>query len=252
MIYQAGFAAAAIHRFMSEDPRFGYTQGNGRWGWSPSGAVALFNWQGFTYKIPAGDYDCASSVTMAWQKALEPTAYNGALGEGGYNSSGLWVSWYTGNINPGFRASRLFFAEHPSFIASPGDLYLHERQHVAMCQTQEPDVLSEFVSNEVGGIVGGAIGDQTGGESRLAAYYDFPPYGWDVIMHYNGLADFEIGEIMEPVDVWAYKNPELTRIDAYAHLLEMHAESKQALRELAALGADVAELKRKVQELSKN
>lgn len=243
MIYRANDAAAAIHRFMCDDPRFGYTQGPGRWGDSPSGEIAIFEWQGFKYEIPAGDYDCSSSVVMAWQKALEPTAYKGALGETGYNSSGMWVSWYTGNIEPGFRASGLFASKSAAFLASPGDLYLQTAHHVAMCQTQYPDVISEFISNEVGGIVGGVIGDQMGNESILRDYYDWPNGGWSCIMHYNGKADFEIGEDMTPKDVWAYRNKDIAPIDAYAYLIETHTMCKQLMREITHLESEVIKLK---------
>ena len=61
-----------------------------------------------------------------------------------------------------------------------------------MCQdggTDGPlgyDALSEFCINEFGQVYGGQRGDQTGGESRIAGYYDFP---WNCTLHYNGKAD---------------------------------------------------------------
>ena len=36
------------------------------------------------------------------------------------------------------------------------------------------DALSEFCINEFGGTYGGKRGDQTGGESRIAAFYSYP------------------------------------------------------------------------------
>lgn len=245
MLYKANEAAAAIHAFMCKDKRFGYTQGPERWG-TASGQTARFSYEGFTFNVPIGDYDCSSSVVKAWQLALEPTDYAGALGRDGFNSCGQWVSWYTGNMEPGFRASGLFQSKSAAFFASPGDLYLDSDSHVAMCQTQTPDVLSEFLINESGGITGGITGDQTGSESRIAPFYDF---GIDCILHYNGKADFETEDNMEPVDVWAYKNPDITKIDAYAHLLETHDETKQILREVVRLGSEVSQLKLELAKL---
>jgi hypothetical protein len=52
-----------------------------------------------------------------------------------------------------------------SFVAEPGDLHLSEANHVAMCQTQYPDVLSEFSWGD-----NGAYGDQGGWAG--SHYYD--------------------------------------------------------------------------------
>lgn len=70
-----------------------------------------------------------------------------------------------------------------SFTAQRGDIYLNEANHTAMCQSPNPDLLSEFCLNEFGGVYGGQTGDQTGKESRIAAYYNYP---WDGILHYEG------------------------------------------------------------------
>lgn len=72
-----------------------------------------------------------------------------------------------------------------SFLAKPGDLYLNEANHVAMCQTQTPDVLSEFSWGD-NGAYGNRRGDQSGNEASVHGYYDYP---WDGILHYNGKAD---------------------------------------------------------------
>ena len=60
------------------------------------------------------------------------------------------------------------------------------------------DCLGEFSLAETGGIYGQS-GDQTGGESSIHGYYDYP---WDGILHYNGKADedsFEPQPVPEPV-----------------------------------------------------
>ena len=172
--------AAENHRRMCVDPRFGYTQGDARWGnankpewWETLGVMCLF-W--------VGDRDCASSYIDAWNEALRGTPYEGAL----------LGAWWTGNIEEVFVGSGLFERKPPSFLAEPGDAYLVHRpddiEHVSMCQTQYPDVLSEFVHNEFGGITGGQEGDQTGGESVVRPYWE-PNGGYDCILHYNGKAD---------------------------------------------------------------
>lgn len=166
-----GELAAQVHRRMCDDPRFGYSWDE-RWG------AASESWTvgGVAFPIKVGDYDCSSSTITAWRKALAGTKWEGRLD----------AATYTGNMRAVFVASGLFEWKPMSFTASPGDLYLNEECHVAMCQTQVPDVLSEFCINEAGGVYGGKRGDQTGGESRLAGYYDYP---WSGILHYNGKAD---------------------------------------------------------------
>lgn len=163
--------AAEIHRRMVEDDRFGYDWSE-RWGANEE----TWTIDGKRYTIDVGDYDCSSSVITAWRLALEHTDYEGALDD----------AYYTGNMRRVFANSGLFTWEDMDFIADTGDLYLNEADHVAMCQTQEPDILSEFSINEFGGVYGGARGDQTGREAHLGRYYDYP---WDGILHYNGKAD---------------------------------------------------------------
>lgn len=167
--------AAAIHKRMCEDSRFGYSWEE-RWGYYWN----VWNYDGRDYVVYAGDYDCSSSTITAWKKAVEGTAYEGKL-DG---------ATYTGNMRSVFVNSGLFEWKPMSFLAEPGDLYLNEGCHVAMCQTQYPDILSEFSSNEYGGAYGGSRGDQTGWESHVTDYYDYP---WDGILHYNGKADGSSG-----------------------------------------------------------
>lgn len=192
--------AAAIHRHMCECPKHGYTQGGGRWGQGPNDPCYI-EVGGRTYEIPGNDYDCSSSVKKAWEVALQGSPYEGCFGYNGYDSQGAWRSWYTGNEIDLFCGSGLFSWEPMSFIADTGDLYLNVQSHVAMCQTQVPDVLSEFYINEFGDITGGQIGDQTGGESWVRAYYSFP---WDGILHYNGKADYEGDD--DDMSILTYKN----------------------------------------------
>ena len=162
--------AAATHARMCNDPRFGYSWEE-RWGHTPE------KWTigGSTFSMNVGDYDCSSSTITAWRKALTGTKYAHALDD----------ATYTGNMREVFVGSGLFEWKPMSFLAEPGDLYLNEENHVAMCQTQVPDVLSEFSWGD-NGAYGNRRGDQDGGESSVHAYYDYP---WDGILHYNGKAD---------------------------------------------------------------
>ena len=73
------------------------------------------------------------------------------------------------------------FKWHPmstGYVAKPGDVYLNEVNHTAMCTSAVPDLLGEFSISETGGI-DGAEGDQTGWESHECAYYNYP---WDGIL----------------------------------------------------------------------
>lgn len=85
-----------------------------------------------------------------------------------------------------FVGSGLFEWLGMSFLAEPGDLYLLEANHVAMCQTQYPDVLSEFSWGD-NGAYGNQRGDQGGWEASVHGYYDYP---WDGILHFVGDDDW--------------------------------------------------------------
>lgn len=128
---------------------------------------------GRTYHLQQGDRDCSSAVCECWRLALEGTPRQGAL-DG---------ATYTGNMRKVFVGSGLFEWKPMSFTAQPGDVYLAEGAHTAMCITAVPDMLAEFSLNEFGGAYGGKVGDQTGRESRVRPYYDYP---WDGILHYAG------------------------------------------------------------------
>ena len=171
-----GKAAAAAHKQMCTNPGFGYTMALGsRWGQTGKGYISG-SLGGIKWRIKIGDRDCSSSSIDAWKAVLANTKYAHAL-DGAVN---------TQNIERVFVASGLFVRKPMSFLAEPGDLYLSPGHHVAMCQTQHPDILSEFRINEKGGAYGGRVGDQTGKESWVRSYYNYP---WKMIIHYNGKLD---------------------------------------------------------------
>ena len=152
---------------MCEDDRFGYS-------WEERYGAVWETWEigGKDYRIRVGDYDCSSSTITAWSVALQGTPWEGAL-DGAVT---------THNMRSVFVGSGLFEWLGMSFLAEPGDLYLSEQSHVAMCQTQYPDVLSEFSWGD-NGAYGNQRGDQGGWEASVHGYYDYP---WDGILHFVG------------------------------------------------------------------
>lgn len=173
--------AALIHADMCDDDRNGYS-------WSPRqggdyGGNKTLTIDGKKYTYPLGSYDCSSSVIKAWQLAIQYTKYKGRL-DG---------ATYTGNMRSVFKASGLFDVwDTDTTEAVRGDVYLNDANHTAMCQDGGKDgvygydALSEFCINENGEVYGGKVGDQTGTEAYIHAFYNYP---WNVTLHYNGKAD---------------------------------------------------------------
>ncbi|MBQ9002343.1 MAG: hypothetical protein IJ087_10860 [Eggerthellaceae bacterium] len=159
--------AAEIHRRMCEDDRFGYS-------WEERYGATWETWEidGKSYRIRIGDYDCSSSTITAWSVALQHTPWEGALD----------AAATTHNMSEVFCGSGLFERMGTSFLAEPGDLYLNDSNHVAMCQSQYPDVLSEFSWGD-NGAYGNKRGDQSGWEASVHGYYDYP---WSCILHFVG------------------------------------------------------------------
>lgn len=250
-------AAASFHARQCDDPRFGYTQGSGRWG----DASNLETWEagGVTGTFAVGDRDCSSSVIDCWREALRGSDYEGAL-DG---------ATYTGNMRSVFTASGLF-DWHPmgdGYVAKRGDVYLNEASHTAMCQSAVPDTLSEFSINELGTITGGQVGDQTGSESRIGAYYDFP---WDGVLSYNGKADemaFTDEDCKRVADqVWRYMlGSEDGDADAGNYMREIRRNTRELTRtddptgrgsehtmqfRLAFVGARLDEIEKRIEQIA--
>ena len=119
-------------------------------------------------QIAGGDRDCSSAIISAYQAA------------------GLDVNAsYTGNMRSAFMATGLFeWWDTNSSSAERGDIYLNEANHTAMCVDDGSgsygyDALAEFSISETGGIYG-EVGDQTGYESHICPYYNYP---WDLTLH---------------------------------------------------------------------
>lgn len=119
---------------------------------------------GKKYYLEQGDRDCSSAVITSFESA-------------GISCGG---ATYTGDMRPSMVGSGNF-RWHPmsdGYIAKRGDVYLAEYKHAAMCTSAVPDMLAEFSISETGGI-DGVEGDQTGRESYIHAYYNYP---WDGIL----------------------------------------------------------------------
>ena len=217
-----GKLAAAIHRRMVDDDRFGYSWAE-RWG----ATTETWTVDGVTFPMKVGDYDCSSSTITAWRKALTGTPWADALD----------AATFTGNMRSVFVASGLFEWKPMTFIAEPGDLYLDEANHVAMCQSQSPDLMSEFSISETGGTTG-KRGDQTGREAAVNPYRSFA----DGILHYNHKADgpAETDEeapmtfLFEPdgrKEVWFYDGGHVVRLTNLDHMKAIQSAYKLATGE---------------------
>ena len=145
----------------------GYTQGN-RWGNGCKETIDLGD--GVSVEVMQGDRDCSSAIISALNAVGIDTGdatYTGNMKRNILNT-GLFV-WY--GIN--------------DFSAQRGDIYLNEVNHTAMCTSAYGsaggDMLAEFSIAENGTAYGNE-GDQTGWESHICAYYDYP---WDGILHWK-------------------------------------------------------------------
>lgn len=169
--------AAIIHADMCNDERNGYSWNPRTGGDHPAGIKKLYI-DGLEYSYPLGSWDCSSSACKAWQEAIKHTRYRGCL------DGATW----TGNMRSVFANSGLFDVwDTNSTVAQRGDVYLNDETHTAMCQTSDPDMLSEFSMSETGDVYNNQVGDQTGWESHITGFYDYP---WWCTLHYNHAADF--------------------------------------------------------------
>lgn len=145
-----------------------------------SGGTETLEIGGEYYTIATGDRDCSSAVCSAYQAAGVPVKDYGAT--------------YTGNMKRAFLATGQFEWKPMSFTAQRGDVYLNEVHHTAMCTSVIPDMLAQFSISE-NGTIHGQTGDQTGQESNIRPYYDYP---WDGILHYIGDGEASGGQSSVP------------------------------------------------------
>lgn len=155
--------AAQIMEHLVSCNRHGYSQYS-RQGDGGSETITLSD--GSQVTINTGDRDCSSAVIDA------------------YRSAGVDVggATYTGNMRSCMCGTGNFGWMPMSYIAQRGDIYLNEVNHTAMCTSAVPDMLAEFSISE-NGTIDGVEGDQTGYESHIRTYYDYP---WNGILRYIG------------------------------------------------------------------
>lgn len=144
----------------------GYTQAS-RWGNGVTETIDLG--EGVTVNVFLGDRDCSSAIISALR----------AVGVDTLDAT------YTGNMKWNILKTGLFqWFDINDFSAQRGDIYLNEQCHTAMCTSAYGsaggDMLAEFSISENGTIYGNE-GDQTGNESHICSYYDYP---WDGILHW--------------------------------------------------------------------
>lgn len=153
--------AVKLFKHLIDHNWHGYSQIS-RWGDGYGTCPIVIN--GKTYQLQKGDRDCSSAIISAFEAS-------------GISCGG---ATYTGNMRACMTATGNFKWHQMStgYVAKPGDVYLNEVNHTAMCTSAVPDLLGEFSISETGGI-DGAEGDQTGWESHECAYYNYP---WDGIL----------------------------------------------------------------------
>nr|DAF70063.1 MAG TPA: putative cytoplasmic protein [Caudoviricetes sp.] len=156
-------AAVAIMKHLVTDPDHGYSQIR-RQGTSASQCEVVVD--GHKFYVNRGDRDCSSAVINAFR----------AAGIDCGNAT------YTGNMRSEMTKTGNFMVMPMSYSAQPGDVYLNDVNHTAMCisayGSAEGDLLAEFSGSEYG-TIDGQSGDQTGWESHITNYYDYP---WNCIL----------------------------------------------------------------------
>lgn len=153
--------AVQLMRHLVDHDWHGYSQYS-RWGDGEGVCPVVVG--GKTYYLEQGDRDCSSAIISAFEAA-------------GISCGG---ATYTGNMRQLMCATGNF-CWHPAvegYAPKVGDVYLNEVYHTAMCLSHIPNLLMEFSISETGGI-DGVEGDQTGYESHIREFYNYP---WDGIL----------------------------------------------------------------------
>lgn len=157
--------AAILGEHLVTCPSHGYSQ----YSRNGDGTIELVPVDGEYIAIAGGDRDCSSAVISCY--TAQGVDCGGAT--------------YTGNMRACMVASGNFiwYPRSSGYSARVGDIYLNEVHHAAMCispyGSARGDLLAQFSISE-NGTIDGAEGDQTGYESNIKPYYDYP---WDGRLH---------------------------------------------------------------------
>ena len=161
-------AAALMRHLCTHDGDGGH--GYSQYSRNGSGGIEIVTVDGTGYRLATGDRDCSAAVISCY-KAL------------GVDCGG---ATYTGNMRSCMVKSGNFkaYKRPTSYSAMPGDIYLAEGRHAAMCLTShaDGDLLGQFSISEKG-TIDGKEGDQTGKESNIKPFYEYP---WTHTIVYTG------------------------------------------------------------------
>ena len=156
---------------------------------------------------PGGNCDCSSLVITC-------------LREAGFDTG---AASYTGNMSAQLTA-RGWHRLNPTVAKQAGDILLNDAYHVAVMINGSQ--LAQASISETGG-VSGADGDQTGRETNISNYYDYP---WNAVLRWNGDTMPTVQEIAAAVGSYRYNNGDT--IYNYVHYA---SDNSSAARKDAAL-----------------
>lgn len=117
-----------------------------------------------------GDYDCSAAVITAWQTAGVPVKSYGATYTG---------NMYNAFIKAGFKDVTRSVNLRTGSGLIRGDVLLNTSHHTALYIGNGQ--LAQASINEKGTARGGKPGDQTGRETNISRYYNYP---WNVVLRY--------------------------------------------------------------------
>ena len=155
-----------------------------------------------------GDADCSSLIITA-------------LGDAGFDTGG---ASYTGDILPALAVRGWTLAQPP---LQRGDILLAPGAHVAAYIGDGQ--IAEAAINENSDIINGRPGDQTGQETRVTNYYDYP---WDYILRYTGETEDDTTETIPRED---FEMKILTDENEVGYLLNCHSCKRISYEQAKAL-----------------
>lgn len=149
--------------------------------WCESGNLGYDQSQRWDIRV-GGECDCSSLVIHC-------------LGEAGFDTGS---SSYTGNMSAQLTArgwTRLPNNGSPR----PGDILLNDVHHVAVYLGG--GLLAQASIDERGRASGGRSGDQTGRETNIRSYYNYP---WNCYLRYTGAQTQGDDNMTSAQDIWTY------------------------------------------------
>lgn len=176
---------------------------------------------------PGGTADCSSLVIHC-------------LHEAGFDTGS---ATYTGDLSTNLTArgwARLPADGRPQ----AGDILLNDADHTAVYLGD--GLLAQASISETGGI-DGAPGDQTGGETNITPYYDYP---WDCYLRYANQTEGE-DDMATPQDIWSYtwngsQTPFTTLYGTADHVVDIDRKMDKALAIMTAQQATIDTLAKAV------